>query len=745
MKKFFSITLVLMLLFTVVCVPAMADNNSQGGGATPSVPSNPGQVPGNVTQDDIDDLKIPGDLAGSAVDVPTDIKISAEGGAYAEVYQDTAFAGTELNLDFKATIDMEPVRQKFLDYMRYAEALEQVMTDDEINQVVVDGEFEVYIKMSPEMGAVVEGLTPDIADNPIINPVDDMAGFTLESANGVSVTDVYTEEGYSRSWTQDSETGEYILGVTLKSKSPTGNGPLTAGDLKEGVGAPYATLDYEDYLADVTFVVEDIVYPVSGTPLKDTVWGYIEGRTDFYFANSLTQEIVEITHVLYESVQLEGAEDTLVTWEPEFEDDAVKSKRVSTTFELRGANQIKLTFIVAGKYLVPPADGDAEYNNIIPPVYGDTEINFDASEYKITKSHGKRTKYTFRGWSLIPDGGLNDVIGDTVFTEDTVLYAVFTAATSPAGPGGGGTAAITVNFCVDGEYDVVAPITGNAPIKVVFDELEVPEKEGFKFDGWYADGAYTNKVADPFSTSVSTTLYARYVRSDVPGTLDGDIHFAYVIGYPEGDVRPENNISREEVTTIFYRLLKKDVRDGIFTDVNNFSDVEADRWSNKAVSTMAKGGYVKGYDDGSFRPEDYITRAEFATIAARFLEDKTSVRANFSDISGHWAESYIKLVAGNGWVSGYEDGTFKPDNYITRAEAMAIINRILVRYVNGQGLHADTKQWPDNAASAWYYYDVLEATNAHDFERQADGIHETWTSINENNVWAEKPEYEDAE
>ena len=718
MKKTLSVLLAFVLVMTMACLSVCA-----------------------VTQEDIDDLRIPGDLAGSAVDVPTDIKISAEGGAYAEVYQDTAFAGTELNLDFKATIDMEPVRQKFLDYMRYADTLD-MLTDDELNAVVVDGEFEVYIKMSEEMGAVIEGLTPDIADNPIINPVADMAGFTLESANGATITEVYTEEGYDRTWTQDSETGEYLLGITLKTKSPVDEDYLTAGDLREGVGAPYASLDYTDYLANVTFTVNDIVYPVSETPVKETVWGYIEGRTDFRVLSSTPGEAdVDITHVLYESVQLEGAEDTLVTWEPEFEDDAVKSKRVSTTFELRGANQIKLTFVVDGKYLVPPADEDAEYNNIIPPVYGDTEINFDASEYKITKDHGKRTKYTFKGWALTPDG---DVIGDTTFTEDTVLYAVFSSKSSHGG-GGGTPAVININFVVDGKHDVVAPVTGGAPLSVDLNTIEVPKKEGFKFDGWYSDGAYNNKVKDAFTTSVSTTLYARYVKSDVPGTLDGDVHFAYVIGYPEGDVRPENNISREEVTTIFYRLLKKDVRDGIFTDDNKFTDVEADRWSNKAVSTMAKGGYVKGYEDGSFRPEDFITRAEFATIASRFLEDKTTERANFSDISGHWAESYIKLVAGNGWVNGYEDGTFKPDNYITRAEAMAIINRILVRYVNGQGLHANTKQWPDNAANAWYYYDVLEATNAHDFVRQADGIHETWTSINENNVWAEKPEYEDAQ
>ncbi len=698
MKKTFSVLLALALVLSLVCIPV-----------------------GAVTQDDIDDLRIPGDLAGSAVDVPTDIKISVNSGAYGEIYQDVAFADASVVLDYQASIDMEPVRQKFLDYMRYADTLSAVLTPGELDAVVVDGEFEVYIKMSEEMGELVEAQLPEL-----ISPTYDMAGFALVDS-GVAITDVYTEEGFERSFEQ-LESGEYLLGITLKTKN------LTAGVLRPA---------YEDYLADVTFTVEDITYPVSATPVKETVWGYIEGRTDFVIepVQGSTDPDVELTHVLYESVQPEATEDTLVTWDPEFEEDAVKSKRVSATFELRAADQIKLTFVVDGKYLVPPAVTGTAYDNIIPPVYGDTQIDFDASDYKITKDHGKRTKYNFKGWSLDPDS--DDVIGDTTFTEDKVLFAVFTTST---GTGGGSTATkITVNFCVDGDYGVVEAVSDYAPIKLALGDIAVPEKDGFKFDGWYADGAYTDKVSDSFTTSVSTTLYARYVSSDVPGDLDGDVHFAYVIGYPEGDVRPENNISREEVTTIFYRLLKKDVRDSIFTNTNSFTDVEADRWSNKAVSTMAKGGYVKGYEDGSFQPEAFITRAEFATIAARFLEDKTTTRANFSDISGHWAESYIKLVAGNGWVNGYEDGTFRPDNYITRAEAMAIINRILVRYVNANGLHADTKQWPDNAKSAWYYYDVLEATNAHDFTRQADGIHENWSSINENNVWADKSEYEDAE
>ncbi len=706
MKKILSSLLAFVMVITMVCMPV--------GAITPE-----------ELETQLDAVSFTREFD---VDVPTDMQITeADGIANTGDYTNFNFAGDNVTLDYKASIDMQPVRDLF-QYSLIGNATVLGLTDDVLNEVEVKSQFKVYIKMS-------ETVYNSIANPGGLAVAGNMEGFVLDSAD-VNITDVYIDT--AREWTHAD--GEHTLCITLEAISPTGTGPLTAGDLREGVGAPYATRNFNDYLADIYFVVEDIVYPVSETPVKETVWGYIDGYTDFVYEDEVT-----IAHVDYKAVQKDGESDTLATWKPEFEADSVKSKRVSTTFELRAPNQIKLTFVVNGTYLVPPKDSygnsinisGVDFTDIIDPVYGDTEIFFDASEYKITRDHGKRTKYTFKGWAETPGG---EPIGDTTFTTDKILYAVFSTTEEP-----GGSSKITLNFCVDGEYNVVSPISDYAPINIVLKDLVVPEKEGFKFDGWYYDGAYTNKVADPFTTSVSTTLYARYVKSDVPPVLDGDVHFVYVIGYPEGDVRPENNISREEVATIFYRLLKKDVRDGIFTDDNNFADVEKGRWSNKAVSTMANGGYVKGYEDGTFRPGAFITRAEFATMAARFLEDKTAIRANFSDIAGHWAESYIKLVAGNGWVNGYEDGTFKPDNYITRAEAMAIINRILVRYVNDEGLHADAKHWPDNARDAWYYFDVLEATNAHDFVRQEDGIHETWKTINENNVWAEKPQYEDAE
>lgn len=262
-----------------------------------------------------------------------------------------------------------------------------------------------------------------------------------------------------------------------------------------------------------------------------------------------------------------------------------------------------------------------------------------------------------------------------------------------------------------------------------------------------------NATPNPGETpgSQSTPAPQVYPNIDPPSALNSEDHFVYVIGYPEGDVRPLNSISREEVATIFYRLLNADVRDDIFTKESSFTDVAKSRWSNKAIASMANGEYVKG-DAGTtlFRPADAITRAEFITIATRFL-DNTDVEGydnNFSDISGHWAEDAIKLGVSVGWLAGYEDGTFRPDRQITRAEAMTIINRVLNRFVDAEGLSessvaAEYVKWPDNPTSEWYYYNVVEATNSHDYTRRADGHLENWTEITTNQVWVDKAQYED--
>ena len=182
-------------------------------------------------------------------------------------------------------------------------------------------------------------------------------------------------------------------------------------------------------------------------------------------------------------------------------------------------------------------------------------------------------------------------------------------------------------------------------------------------------------------------------------------------------------------------MLRDEVRDSLRVNKNDFTDVADDRWSNVPISTMANGGFIKGYPDGTFGPGKNITRAEFATMATRFASLMDDSGASFSDIAGHWSESYVLRAATAGWIAGYPDGTFGPEKLITRAEAMTIINRVLMRSVNKEGLHADTMFWIDMDGSEWYYYITLEATNSHNYTRQEDGINENWTAIIPNKTW----------
>ncbi len=220
--------------------------------------------------------------------------------------------------------------------------------------------------------------------------------------------------------------------------------------------------------------------------------------------------------------------------------------------------------------------------------------------------------------------------------------------------------------------------------------------------------------------------------------LNTEDHIAYVIGYEDETVRPENNITRAEVAMIFFRLLTDETRDAALTDVNSYSDVEVGDWYNTAVSTMSALGIIKGYPDGTFKPNNFITRAEFAAIAARFDDHESTGAVTFNDIEGHWAEEEVCRAAELGWVNGYPDGSFRPNQDITRAEAMALINRVLVRNPETvEDLLEDMPVWKDNMdTTKWYYIDVQEASIGHEYARKPNNT-EYWTAL--------KPDYWKAE
>ena len=222
-----------------------------------------------------------------------------------------------------------------------------------------------------------------------------------------------------------------------------------------------------------------------------------------------------------------------------------------------------------------------------------------------------------------------------------------------------------------------------------------------------------------------------------PPVLDTFNHYGYIIGYPDGTIQPEGNITRAEVATIFFRLLTNESRTQVWSTENNFSDVAKEAWYNNAISTLSNCRIINGYPDGTFKPGGSITRAEFATIAVRFITtDPNSYEGEdkFSDISDTWARGYINLAAELGLINGYEDGTFRPEQPITRAEAMTIINRLLKRAPEKDHMLDDMIKWPDNSdTSVWYYEAVQEATNSHIYNK---GDYETWTEMLEMRDWA---------
>jgi hypothetical protein len=284
------------------------------------------------------------------------------------------------------------------------------------------------------------------------------------------------------------------------------------------------------------------------------------------------------------------------------------------------------------------------------------------------------------------------------------------------------------------------------------DALTVPTPaadRGYKFDSW--------TPVFPATVTESATYTANFVKSGGSGgpsgpsgpgggtvpeepievpeepevaiPLNKDDHFAYVVGYPDNTVQPLGKITREEVAAVFYRLLEDEYRETIKTDRSDFPDVSLDRWSSKHIGTLASVDIIIGYPDGNFQPGNTITRAELATIASKFDNLSPFEDNSFSDIEGHWANKYINSAAQKGWVSGYPDGTFKPDQAITRAEFMTLVNKVLERKVLKEDILPDAKQFPDLSPNAWYYVEVQEAVNSHHYERATRQDYEIWTDI----------------
>lgn len=381
---------------------------------------------------------------------------------------------------------------------------------------------------------------------------------------------------------------------------------------------------------------------------------------------------------------------------------------------------------------VPVAHVDRELKSFTLTYVSNGGTEYAAETYKegtevaIDKAP-TREGYIFKGWYA--DEALTQAVSKVTMDSDKTVYAKWEKELKN----------FTLTYVSNGgtEFD---PETYKEGTEVPLSKI--PTRVGFSFLGWYADAALTQLVTKVTMDS-DKTVYASWKEDETPVLEKGD-HFAYIIGYKDGYVRPNRNISRAEVATIFFRLLTDDAREKYWSSTNNYSDVKDTDWCNNAISTLSNMGILKGYEDGTFHPDAPVTRAEFAVIAARFSDGAADDYATFSDVpNDYWATKEIAKAAKLGWIKGYTDGTFRPTNNITRAEVMTLVNRVLERGVDEEGLMEDAIQWADNKPGDWYYYDVQEATNSHEYARTdkpidgQDFCYEEWIKLKENRNWAE--------
>ena len=346
-----------------------------------------------------------------------------------------------------------------------------------------------------------------------------------------------------------------------------------------------------------------------------------------------------------------------------------------------------------------------------------------------------RSGYTFTGWNTASDGsGTSYTVGQQVsLTNNLTLYAQWKST----GDSGYDPKEATLRFNSRGGTEFEDEVRDNPFRYNPYNKI--PTRPGYRFTGWYDSSRLDDRYDEDEEISVPmgiTTVWAGWEETSVPSMLNGDDHYAYIQGYSDGTVRPNANITRAQVATIFFRLLDEDVRDDNLTTYNTFPDVDEDYWANTAISTMASLGVINGRNSGLFDPDAYITRAEFAAICARFDDSGVDGITTFTDTVGHWAEDEISRAAALGWIQGYSDGTFRPNQYITRAQAVTMINRVLCRLPEDtDDLLSGMNTWTDCHEDDWFYLAIQEATNSHDFVAK-DRVYESWTDLNRAPDWS---------
>ena len=620
---------------------------------------------------------------------------------------------------------------------------------------------------------------PGIYNYSIVEEDGQLAGMTYDvnkPTDGHKLTVNVTADDTTHALSFESVTvdGTSIADVTVATTWLTITNTYTEPKEPRVVSKTVVTTDMVDTLPpSVSSDIEafknkvDILYPVVNGEASTLEVPY--GTKSVTLLYKITVNAGTKTSMQFEDV---GAERVSV-----FDDDNVDVSQVGRTFTVRfyrGVTTADIYVAKTYKNLVFDSNGECTVENVISEEIKATTtvtekdpnkltINFADYVQKELAATGSKTANDVK-FRVIVNGMESPYMMYNVGEEEVSTYAAFDPKYSTV---------LNVNFAsiTGGNTETEWFIADNS---IVIDQagiyyFELNEEDGKRTGVTYDDSIYKvlvyverkddklvvksfdimkdNVYVDgdtiTFHNTIDTgkddyypIIIPTIINKDT-GMLNKTDHFAYVIGYPDGTVHPNGQITRAEVATIFFRLLRDEVRDGAFTTSNTYSDVAYGKWYNNPISTMSALGIITGYPDGTFKPNKPITRAEFAAIAARFDETQSGKSATFSDVIGHWAAKEIGIAYYNDWIKGYPDGTFKPDQNITRAEAMTLINRVLERKPESPAdLLTNMNKWTDNMdTSKWYYLDVQEATNSHGYTRKTFN-YELWRQMLPDPDWS---------
>ena len=674
-------------------------------------------------------------------------------------------------------------------YKVYADFNPTIKATAGANGTISDAEKQVEVTYGEDQAFDIKANDGYVIDTIKVDGED-----VEEGKNAESYT--YTFENVTEPHTIDvtfdtDRTVEVTFTVNSEYGSFTdyGKGPVTFKGLPENSTEQYSVPKVtanSGYKSGKTVEVTFTVNPEYGSFTE-----YGEGPVTFKNIDAESTQQFEVPKVTakkgYKFVGWKGQGADVIEWDANASTFGVPGLCYFTEGSNVGYASIEAVFEevpVSGKTVEVTFTVNPEYGSFTE--YGEGPVTFknidaeSTQQFEVPKVTAKKG-YKFVGWK----GQGADVIewdanastfgvpGLCYFAEGSnVGYASIAAVFEKEG--GGHTNDYYVTVIVDGKGKVKAEDYGtvgsNETEVIIIPDVENSVKftmepaDGWKVDDVLVDGKSVGDV-DSYVLKDDVMLEGPVLKvifekkssggggggshdkdddkdktpAKTPDALNGEDHFDYIVGDADGRVHPERNITRAEVASIFFRLLKDDVRSENLTDQNTFTDVSADAWYNVAVSTMSDMDIVFGRTDYQFDPDAYITRAEFAAIAARFDSGSYSGDDLFTDIEGHWAADQINRAAEKGWITGYPDGTFGPNRYITRAEAVTMINRVLNRMPKDKdALHEDMKVFVDNAdTNAWYYLAIQEATNSHEYKKDKDGVYETWTDVLPARDWAQ--------